>query len=120
MEKTTYSKADFNALMRSDIPQSLVETKGMRFDDAEDASLYFARELDYIKAQSYDVEYPELTALSLFPIFVREVACLVSALNEIKSIAVFGFRVCRNANIHSSFRDYSYRFVYNCILTAWT
>ena len=34
MEKTTYSKADFNALMRSDIPQSLVETKGMRFDDA--------------------------------------------------------------------------------------
>ena len=27
-----------------------------------------ARELDYIKAQSYDVEYPELTALSLFPI----------------------------------------------------
>lgn len=68
MEKTTYSKADFNALMRSDIPQSLVETKGMRFDDAEDASLYFARELDYIKAQSYDVEYPELTALSLFPI----------------------------------------------------
>ena len=68
MEKTTYSKADFNTLMRSDIPQSLVETKGMRFDDAEDASLYFARELDYIKAQSYDVEYPELTALSLFPI----------------------------------------------------
>ncbi len=68
MEKTTYSNADFNALMRSDIPQSLVETKGMRFDDAEDASLYFARELDYIKAQSYDVEYPELTALSLFPI----------------------------------------------------
>jgi hypothetical protein len=68
MDKNTYSKADFNALMRSDIPQSLVETKGMRFDDAEDASLYFARELDYIKAQSYDVEYPELTALSLFPI----------------------------------------------------
>ena len=68
MEKTTYSKADFNALMRSDIPQSLVETKGMRFDDAEHASLYTARELDYIKAQSYDVEYPELTALSLFPI----------------------------------------------------
>lgn len=69
MEKNTaYSKADFNALMRSDIPQSLVETKGMRFDDAEDASVFFARELDYIKAQSYDAEYPELTALTLFPI----------------------------------------------------
>lgn len=68
MENKTYSKADFNALMRSDIPQSLVETKGMRFDSAEDASVFFARELDYIKAQSYDVEYPELTALTLFPI----------------------------------------------------
>ncbi len=67
-KNTAYSKADFNALMRSDIPQSLVETKGMRFDDAEDASVFFARELDYIKAQSYDAEYPELTALTLFPI----------------------------------------------------
>lgn len=68
MEKKTYSKADFNALMRSEIPHSLVETDGMRFDSAEDASVFFARELDYIKAQSYDQEYPELTALTLFPI----------------------------------------------------
>lgn len=34
---------------------------------AEDASVFFARELDHVKAQSYDVEYPELTALHLFP-----------------------------------------------------
>jgi hypothetical protein len=40
----------------------------MRFDSAEDASVFFARELDYIKSQSYDVEYPEFTALSIFPI----------------------------------------------------
>ena len=68
MEKTKYSQNDFNALLGSNIPQSLVEDKSMRFDDAEDASVFFARELDYIKAQSYDVEYPELTALTLFPI----------------------------------------------------
>lgn len=67
-KKTTYSRADFEALIKSQIPQSLVENKAMRFDDAEDASVFFARELDYIKAQSYDVEYPEFTALALFPI----------------------------------------------------
>ena len=29
--------------------------------------MFFARELDFVKSQSYDVEYPEFTALSLFP-----------------------------------------------------
>lgn len=68
MANTNYSQKDYNALLGSNIPQSLVEDKSMRFDDAEDASVFFARELDHIKAQSYDVEYPELTALTLFPI----------------------------------------------------
>ena len=40
----------------------------MNFDDASDASVFFARELDYVKSQSYDVEYPEFTALKLFPV----------------------------------------------------
>ena len=43
-------------------------SEGMRFDSVEDASVFFARELDTVKAQSYDIEYPELTALSLFPV----------------------------------------------------
>lgn len=30
--------------------------------------MFFARELDYVKSQSYDVEYPEFTALKLFPV----------------------------------------------------
>lgn len=68
MEKNSYSQNDFTALLGSNIPKALVEDKTMRFDDAEDASVFFARELDHIKAQSYDVEYPELTALTLFPI----------------------------------------------------
>lgn len=68
MEKKTYNKSDYEALMNSSIPRSLVEVKGLRFDDASDASVFFARELDFIKAQTYDTLYPELTATSLFPI----------------------------------------------------
>lgn len=62
-----YSEADYEAIRRSVIPAGLIETPGMRFDSAEDASVFFARELDYIKSQSYDVVYPEFTALGLFP-----------------------------------------------------
>lgn len=62
-----YSEMDFQALRNSNIPASLVGAS-MRFDSAEDASVFFARELDYIKSQSYDVIYPEFTALSLFPV----------------------------------------------------
>ncbi len=68
LPSSSYDAADFNALMGSSIPAALTGVQGMRFDSAEDASVFFARELDYIKAQSYDVEYPEFTALSLFPI----------------------------------------------------
>lgn len=39
-----------------------------RFDSVEQASVFFARELDYIKSQTYDREYPEMTALSLLPV----------------------------------------------------
>ena len=63
-----YDQNDYEALLASNIPASLVSTPQMRFDDAEAASIFFARELDYVKSQSYDVEYPEFTALSLFPI----------------------------------------------------
>jgi hypothetical protein len=68
MPSEPYDVADYEALVRSSIPASLAGTERMRFDSAEDASVFFARELDYIKSQSYDVEYPELTALSHFPI----------------------------------------------------
>ena len=64
---TRYDHADYEALMGSSIPAALKESPTMRFDNAEDASVFFARELDFIKSQSYDVEYPELTALSIFP-----------------------------------------------------
>lgn len=62
-----YDQSDYEALMKSNIPASLCGIKQMNFDDAEEASVFFARELDYVKSQSYDVEYPEFTALRIFP-----------------------------------------------------
>lgn len=68
MEKhIRYDQQDYDALLASNIPASLASVKSMNFDDAESASVFFARELDYVKTQSYDVEYPEFTALKLFP-----------------------------------------------------
>lgn len=63
----TFDRADFESLRASQIPGTLVGIKSMRFDSAEDASVFFARELDYIKSETYDVLYPEFTAMALFP-----------------------------------------------------
>ena len=68
MPSTGYDRADYNALAGSNLIHALVEGKQMRFDSVEDASVFFARELDYIKAKSYDKKYPEFTALNNFPI----------------------------------------------------
>ena len=59
---------DYAALKASQIPATLAENPSMRFDSEEDASVFFARELDYIKSQSYDKIYPEFSALKLFPV----------------------------------------------------
>ena len=68
MPSIGYDHGDFTALMASNITQALSGNKAMRFDTAEDASVFFARELDYIKSKSYDKVYPEFTALNHFPI----------------------------------------------------
>ena len=57
---------DVKTLQNSNLVQSLVGAE-TRFDSAEDASVFFARELDHVKAKSYDQQYPELTSFSLFP-----------------------------------------------------
>lgn len=62
-----YDQNDYEALLASQIPASIASGPRMNFDDAEEASIFFARELDYVKSQSYDVEYPEFTALKMFP-----------------------------------------------------
>ena len=40
-----YDQNDYDALLHSKIPAALVETPQMNFDDASDASVFFAREL---------------------------------------------------------------------------
>ena len=64
---THYDSAEAR-ILRRDVIGAIMASDGVRFDSAEEASVFFARELDHVKAQSYDVQYPELTALSLFPI----------------------------------------------------
>lgn len=68
MKHTHYDSAEARTLRSSGIIDAVRASEGTRFDSAEEASVFFARELDYVKKQSYDVEYPELTALNLFPI----------------------------------------------------
>lgn len=68
MPSATYDVADAEAISRSVIPGKLAGEQGMHFDSAEDASIFFARELDFVKAKSYDVQYPELTAEKHFPV----------------------------------------------------
>lgn len=68
MPSTGYDAADLAALKASNITPALAGVKQCRFDSAEDASIFFARELDYIKSKSYDKIYPEFTALNHFPI----------------------------------------------------
>ena len=65
---THFDSTEARTLKNSAIPAAIMASAGTRFDSAEDASVFFARELDYVKSKSYDVEYPEFTALNLFPI----------------------------------------------------
>lgn len=62
-----YDRRDYLALMNSGIPKTIADGEMMNFDSAEDAGIFFARELDYIKAKTYDRQYPELTALRYIP-----------------------------------------------------
>jgi hypothetical protein len=59
---------DIRVLRRSQVIEALVNEDDMRFDSVDDASVFFARELDYIKSKSYDKKYPEFTALQNFPV----------------------------------------------------
>lgn len=62
-----YDGADARALRSGNVCRALVGGE-TRFDSVEQASVFFARELDYVKTETYDVEYPEMTALNLFPV----------------------------------------------------
>ena len=65
---TNYDRSEALAIKHSAIPAAVMASEGTRFDSVDSASIFFARELDYVKSLSYDTEYPEFTALNLFPI----------------------------------------------------
>ena len=45
---TAFDPSDRRTLERSGIAATIASSPDMRFDSEEDASLYFARELDYV------------------------------------------------------------------------
>jgi len=66
MPSMNYDHADYTAFRFSALADTLA--RELRFDSVDDASVFFARELDFIKSQTYDVLYPEFTALKLFAV----------------------------------------------------
>lgn len=59
-----YDRNDYVALKNGNIGGLIGE---MRHDAADDAALFFARELDFVKSKAYDKLYPKFTALQYFP-----------------------------------------------------
>ena len=68
MPSTGYDDADLTALKGCNFLSKLSTDRLCRFDSADDASVFFARELDYVKSKAYDKIYPEFSALNHFPI----------------------------------------------------
>lgn len=63
-----FNMDDYNSLKSSNLVKGLAASEQLRFDSVESATVFFARELDYVKAKTYDKQYPEFSALSCFPI----------------------------------------------------
>lgn len=63
-----YNTDDYRTLKSSNIIKGIADMPAMRFDGTEQASIFFARELDQVKAKTYDKQHPELSALTHFPI----------------------------------------------------
>lgn len=63
-----YNMDDYSALRGSALVKGLAGNERMRFDSVEAASIFFARELDHVKAKTYEKQYPQLSALACFPI----------------------------------------------------
>ena len=63
-----FNMDDYNVLKGSPLIRSMAGSEELRFDSTESATVFFARELDYVKAKTYEKKYPELSALTYFPI----------------------------------------------------
>jgi len=63
-----FTNEDYLTIRQSAAIAAAANDKGMRFDGADDAAVWFMRELDDVKAKTYDRQYPELNALRIFPV----------------------------------------------------
>lgn len=63
-----FNMDDYSALKGSTLVKGLAGSEQLRFDSVESTTVFFARELDQVKTKTYDKQYPELSALSCFPI----------------------------------------------------
>lgn len=61
MKKATWQKMD-------EAPEEIQNEYGRFVNFDENESIFFARELEHVKARSYDKKYPDLKARSLFPL----------------------------------------------------
>ena len=75
MANTKYNKSEQRILLQSGAADALMAVvnaadnrAGIRFDSADAASIYMARELDAVKTKSYDKKYPRFNALNIFPV----------------------------------------------------
>ena len=74
MDKITVNPATYAAVRKSPFIDSLqidrrtARARGMNYDSADSASLWFARQLEFVEAKAYEIKYPELSALKLFPV----------------------------------------------------
>ncbi len=62
-----FNMDDYSTLKGSTLVRGLAGSE-LHFDSVESATAFFARELDQVKAKTYDKQYPELSALMCFPI----------------------------------------------------
>src|SRR5215469_7359553 len=95
----SFDRLDYRSFQAAQLAGLLAQDPTFRMDSAEDAALFFARELDYIKSEAYNVKYPRLNGLEMFPksYTVNEGA---------ESITYYGFdRIGKAAMIHDYATD---------------
>lgn len=96
-----YDSIDARRLRESEVVIELSRSRVPavhRFDGVEDASVFFARELDQVKSKAYDKQYPELSALNFMPI--------TSDINEGAETATwYGYELTGLADIINNYAD---------------
>jgi hypothetical protein len=92
------------AVRQSQFPDALrignaaAHARGMNYDSADSASVWFARQLEAVEARAYEIKTPELNALKLFP-----VSSSVSAGAESTTYRAYGY--VGRSDVGSNYHD---------------